>query len=249
MTKLLVGKTAVVTGSNRGIGRSILEVLARNGAAIFACARKPDDAFSEFLARLEREELSNLTPIYFDFSNLNEVREGARTILLKATRIDVIVNNAGVIHTSLFQMTPIEKIREVYEINLFSQIAFTQNLVRKMCQARSGSIINISSSAAIEGNEGRLAYAGSKAAMISSSKVMARELGTFNIRVNAVAPGLTDTDMMRGNHKEDAIANTVARVSLKRIAKPEEIANVVLFLASDLSSYMTGQVLRVDGGM
>ena len=118
-----------------------------------------------------------------------------------------------------------------------------------MIRSSNGSIINISSSAAIEGNEGRTAYAASKAAIISSTKVMAKELALNNVRVNAIAPGLTETDMMIESTPKDAIEDTLRRTCLKRVGRPEEIANVALFLASDLSSYMTGQVLRVDGGM
>jgi 3-oxoacyl-[acyl-carrier protein] reductase len=118
-----------------------------------------------------------------------------------------------------------------------------------MMRQKSGSIINISSSAALEGNEGRTAYASAKAAMITSTKVLAKELAPYNIRVNAVAPGLTQTEMMESSTPEDALKETLNRICMKRVGQPEEIANSVLFLASDLSSYMTSQVLRVDGGM
>ena len=118
-----------------------------------------------------------------------------------------------------------------------------------MMRQKRGSIINISSSAAIEGNEGRTAYAASKAAMICATQVMAKELGRYNIRVNAVAPGLTETDMMRESTKPDALEETLARTCLKRVGDPDEIANAILFLASDLASYVTGQTIRVDGGM
>ena len=137
----------------------------------------------------------------------------------------------------------------IVEINLFSQLFLTQQISRIMSRQKSGSIINVSSSAAIEGNEGRLAYASAKAAMIASTKVMAKELAKFNIRVNAIAPGLTETDMMRNSTTEHSLEKTLERTCMKRVGRPEEIANVVLFLSSDLSSYMTSQVLRVDGGM
>jgi 3-oxoacyl-[acyl-carrier protein] reductase len=114
---------------------------------------------------------------------------------------------------------------------------------------KGGSIINISSSAAIEGNEGRVSYASSKSAVITFGQVISRELGRYNIRVNTIAPGLTETDMMRESTPDDVLKRTLDRVSLHRVAKPEEIADTVLFLSSDLSSYITGQVLRVDGGM
>ena len=126
---------------------------------------------------------------------------------------------------------------------------FTQILVRSMIRQGSGAIVNISSSAAIEGNEGRTGYASSKSSMIASTKVLARELAPYNIRVNAVAPGLTQTEMMASSTPDDALKETLNRICMKRVGRPEEIANSVLFLASDLSSYMTSQVLRVDGGM
>ena len=163
--------------------------------------------------------------------------------------IDVLVNNAGIIFTALFQMTSANKIKEVFDINFFSPMILTQNISRIMARQKSGSIINVSSSTAIEGNEGFTAYAASKAALICSTKVMAKELGAYNIRVNAIAPGLTETDMMRGSTPDNVLANTLQRTCLKRVGRPEEIANAVLFLSCDLSSYMTGQVLRIDGGM
>ena len=146
-------------------------------------------------------------------------------------------------------MTSVAKMKEVFEINYFSQILLTQSITKIMARQKAGSIINISSSAAIEGNEGRMAYASSKAAIIASTKVMAKELAMYNIRVNAIAPGLTETDMMQGSTSKEALENTLQRICMRRIGKPEEIANVALFLSSELSTYMTGQVLRVDGGM
>ena len=192
---------------------------------------------------------SEIIPVYFDFSEIDQIKNGVKSILSSKKNIEVVVNNAGIIFTSLFQMTPIDKMKDIFDINYFSQILFTQLLVRSMIRNGSGSIINISSSAAIEGNEGRSAYAASKAAIIASTKVMAKELASNNVRVNAIAPGLTETDMMIESTTKDAVEDTLKRTCLKRIGRPEEIANVALFLSSDLSSYMTGQVLRVDGGM
>lgn len=246
---LLEGKTAVVTGCNRGIGKSILDVFANNGANIWACIRQPDDRFTEYVLALSKKTGVTINQVYFDFSEIDEIKTGVKTILSKKKAVDVIVNNAGVIFTSLFQMTSIDKMKEIFNINYFSQMLFTQILVRSMVRQGSGAIVNISSSAAIEGNEGRTAYAASKAAIIVSTKVMAKELASNKIRVNAIAPGLTETDMMIESTSEDALDKTLKRTCLKRVGRPEEIANVVLFLSSDLSSYMTGQVLRVDGGM
>ena len=246
---LLEGKTAVITGCNRGIGKSIMDVFANNGANIWACIRKPDEDFIKYISDLSNKAGVIIKPVYFDFSEINQIKTGAKTILSEKGTIDILINNAGVIFTSLFQMTSIEKMKEIFNTNYFSQMLFTQLLVRSMVRQGSGSIVNISSSAAIEGNEGRTAYAASKAAIIVSTKVLAKELASNNIRVNAIAPGLTETDMMIESTPEEALYDTLQRTCMKRVGRPEEIANVALFLSSNLSSYITGQVLRVDGGM
>ena len=190
-----------------------------------------------------------ITPVPFDLADEDEVKEGIKTIRSAKQHVDILVNNAGIIFTALFQMTSVKKMKEVFEINYFSQMLLTQSITKIMTRQKSGSIINISSSAAIEGNEGRMAYASSKAAIIASTKVMAKELAMYNIRVNAIAPGLTETDMMEGSTSKEALEYTLQRICMRRIGKPAEIANVALFLSSELSTYMTGQVLRVDGGM
>ena len=246
---LLKGKTAVLTGCNRGIGKCILEVFAKNGASIWACVRQLDEDFIDFTKGVEDDHEVNITPVPFDLADEEQVKEGIKTIRFAKQPVDILVNNAGVIFTALFQMTPVTKMKEIFEINYFSQILLTQSITKIMARQKVGNIINISSSAAIEGNEGRTAYASSKAAIIASTKVMAKELAMYNIRVNAIAPGLTETDMMQGSTPKEALEYTLQRICMRRIGKPEEIANVALFLSSELSTYMTGQVLRVDGGM
>jgi len=146
-------------------------------------------------------------------------------------------------------MRSVKKLKELFEVNFFSQTIFTQYILKSMIKNKRGSIVYISSSSALDGNEGRSAYSSAKAAMIAQAKVLSREVGIYNIRVNTIAPGLTDTDMMRKNTPEEILNEVTSRISLKRIANPEEIANVALLLSSDLSSYITGQVIRVDGGM
>ena len=246
---LLKGKTAVLTGCNRGIGKSILEVFAKNGASIWACVRQLDEDFINFTKCVEGDHEVNITPVPFDLADEEQVKEGIKTIRSAKQPVDILVNNAGVIFTALFQMTSVAKMKEVFEINYFSQMLLTQSITKIMTRQKCGRIVNISSSAAIEGNEGRTAYASSKAAIIASTKVMAKELAMYNIRVNAIAPGLTETDMMQGSTPKEALEYTLQRICMRRIGKPEEIANVALFLSSELSTYMTGQVLRVDGGM
>ena len=146
-------------------------------------------------------------------------------------------------------MTSMDKMREVFEVNFFSQFLFSQYVVKLMVRQKSGNIVNIVSSAAIDGNPGRSAYGASKAALICLTKVMAAELAEHNIRVNAIAPGITETDMVEQSMSQEIIRETVASTMLKRIGRPIDIANTALFLASDLSSYITGQVIRTDGGL
>ena len=146
-------------------------------------------------------------------------------------------------------MTSIKKLKEVFEINFFSQTIFTQYILKSMIKNKNGNIIYISSTSGIDGNEGRSAYSSAKAAMIAQAKALSKEVGVHNIKVNAIAPGLTDNDMMKQNTKEQIIKEVTSRTSFKRVGRPEEIANAVLMLSSELSSFITGQVIRVDGGM
>jgi len=246
---LLKDKVAVVTGCNRGIGKEIVRVFAENGANIWACVRKENQSFTEYVHNLEQKYSVNINPVYFDLGDEKQIKAGVKIISNSKQPVNILVNNAAIIFTALFQMTSMKKLKEMFEINYFSQMLLTQYISRMMMRQKSGSIINISSSAAIEGNEGRTGYASAKASMIASTKVLARELSPYNIRVNAVAPGLTLTAMMENSTAEDALKETLNRICMRRVGQPEEIANSVLFLASDLSSYITSQVLRVDGGM
>jgi len=246
---LLKNKTAVVTGCNRGIGKKILEVFSANGATVFACVRNIDEEFKSFLNELKQKFNNKIIPIQFDLNDEKKIKEAANSILTSNKSIDILVNNAATIHTSIFQMTPAKKLKELFEVNFFSQTIFTQYILKSMIKNKRGSIVYISSSSALDGNEGRSAYSSAKAAMIAQAKVLSRELGVHNIRVNSIAPGLTNTDMMKKNHKEKIVSEMVSRISLRRIANPEEIANVVLLLSSNLTSYITGQVIRVDGGI
>ena len=246
---LLKNKNAVITGCNRGIGKKILEIFSSNGATIFACVRELNNEFKTYIQKLEKKNGNKIIPIKIDLNDENQVKEGAKKILFSKKPIDILINNAGIVHTALFQMTSIKKIKEIFEINFFSQSTLTQFILKSMIKNKRGAITFISSSSAIDGNEGRSAYSASKSALISQSKTLSKELGVYNIRVNVIAPGLTNTDMMKLNTSKETIDEVISKVSLKRIANPEEIANTALFLSSELSSYITGQVIRVDGGM
>ena len=244
-------KTVVVTGCNRGIGRAIFELFHKRKINVWACARKKSQEFSDFIKDLKNadDKEAFIKDIYFDFDNMEDVKKAAQKIILSGDKIDGLVNNAGTIHTAPFQMTTIETFKKVFNTNFFSQLYFTQYILKNMVKNKRGSIVNISSTAAFNGVEGRSAYSSSKAALLSVTRVMASELAKFNIRVNAIAPGLTNTDMLTKNHSKEIIEETLNKIPAKRVAEPSEIAKVALFLISDNSSYITGQTLRVDGGM
>ena len=246
---LLKNHTSVITGCNKGIGKSILEIFSANGSDIFACVRRIDDEFKNIIKSIEKNNQNNIYPIEIDLSNEESVKAGCKTILSNAKQIDNLVNNAGSISTSIFQMTSQKNYKELFEINFHSQILMTQYLIKEMIKRKKGSIIFISSSAAQDGNEGRSAYVSTKAAINAQSKVLAREMARLNIRVNNIAPGLTNTDMMRKNTPKTVVDNVIKNIPIGRMAEPVDIANVALFLASDLSSYITGQTIRVSGGM
>lgn len=246
---LLKNKTAFVTGTNRGIGKAILMKFAENGANVFAHARRQSEDFERFCEALGSRWDVSIVPVYFDITNHEEMYQGIGQIRSEIKEIDILVNNIGVVQSaSLFQMTAIEAVREEMEINFIAQMELTQYISRFMLRRKRGSIINMTSCAGIDGNTGMLPYVSSKAAMIGATKRLAIELGKEGIRVNAVAPGLTDTDM--GNQmKEELEQETICRQIFKRKARPSEIADAVVFLASDMSGFITGQILRVDGGM
>tara|TARA_Y100000590_G_scaffold470645_1_gene667337 strand:- start:7216 stop:7959 length:744 start_codon:yes stop_codon:yes gene_type:complete len=246
---ILKNKNAVVTGCNKGIGKKILETFSANGASIFACVRTLDDKFKTYVEELSKKDKSEIIPIELDLNKEEHIKAAANKISSSKKDIDILVNNAATIHTALFQMTSVKKLKEIFETNLFSQTNFTQYILKSMIKNKKGSIVYISSSSALDGNEGRSAYSSTKSALIAQAKVLSREMGSFNIRVNSIAPGLTDTDMMNQNTPKEIIQDVISRISLKRIARPNEVANVALFLSSDLASYVTGQVIRVDGGM
>ena len=246
--RLLEGKNAIVTGCARGIGKSIVEVLACHGANIWACARSESIEFEKFLVNLSNEHCVKIKPIYFDLVNREEMKGALKNIMSEKQNVDILVNNAGITYNSLYQMSTENKIEEVMNINFTSPFIFTQYIIKLMLKNNYGSIVNISSSAAIDGNAGRAVYGASKAALMCATKALAAELADKGIRANVIAPGITETDMLE-SMTEDVVRETVMSTDLKRLGIPNDIANAVLYLASDLSSYITGQVLRVDGGM
>ena len=246
---MLRNKNAIITGARRGIGRATVEVFAANGANIWACARKQNDEFEANRRALSDKYKVSIWPVYFDVTNEYEMKTAVQGIRKQKLNVDVLVNIAGIADESTsFQMTSIEKMKHVLDVNLFAVTLLTQYISRIMVRQNAGSIINIASVAGFDGTPAQYEYAASKAAIIGATKNLAREFADYNIRVNAVAPGMIETDM--GAQIEEKLKQEIlSKVIMKRMGKPEEIANVIAFLASDLSSYMTGQIIRVDGGM
>ncbi|MBQ7587984.1 MAG: SDR family oxidoreductase [Lachnospiraceae bacterium] len=253
---LLKGKTAVITGCNRGIGKAILEDFAGNGANVFAVVRKESDEFNSYIQELtvKHENRIKVYPVFMDLSNEEEIKAGAKSILGMKDEdgnkipVDILVNNAGISNPlNSLALTKMETVREAFDVNFFGPMLLTQLIARGMMRNKRGSIVFISSSAAYDGGA-NVEYSASKAAIIGEVKRLAVEYGPYNIRVNAVAPGLTATDMGNSMNEEDEKIALSMNI-MKRKGRPEEIADAVTFLASDMSSFMTAQVLRVDGGL
>ena len=245
---MLEGKNAIITGCVKGIGHKIMETFATSGANVWACARKPSDEFEKDTKDLSDRFGVIVKPVYFDLANNEEMKIAIKQIMADKRDVDVLVNNAGITYNALFQMSTSDKINEVMTVNFIAPVMFTQYIVKLMLRKKRGSIINISSTAALDGNSGRSIYGASKAALICATKSLSRELGNYGIRANIIAPGITRTDML-SSMTEEVILQTINETDLKRGGETEDIANVALFLASDMSSYITGQVIRVDGGM
>ncbi len=246
---MINNKTAIITGASSGIGKAIVEVFSKNGANIWACARTKTKELEEFNDKLSKENSVTIKNLYFDFNNETSIKEAFEIIRKSKEQIDILVNVAGIVFNANFLMTKREDCEKIFSVNYFAQMQWTQYVLKLMLKQKKGSIVNIASTGAIDGNMGRFAYNSSKAALIAATKTMAQELGTVGIRINAIAPGLVDTRMARENTPETVLKERIQNTCLKRIGQAEEIANTAMFLASDLSSYITGQTLRVDGGM
>ena len=244
---MLKGKKALVTGSSRGIGRKIVEVFLANGAEVWGLCSKPSAAKVE-LEAMASEKGTAFHEICANVGDAEQLSEVVKAALAEAGNFDILVNNAGITRDGLSFRMKMEDWQNVLNVNLTGTFVITQIVSNAMLKARSGSIINMSSIVGVHGGAGQVNYSASKAGLIGYSKSLAKEVGARGIRVNCIAPGFIETDMT-AVLKEDYVKAMLDTVPMKRGGKPEDIANVALFLASDMASYVTGQVIGVDGGM
>jgi len=243
----LSGRVALVTGSSRGIGRAIAHRLAGAGAHVVLHGSRRSAALAEVEAEIGAAG-GACSVIAADLGEIDEVKRLIKESFAVGKRLDILVNNAGVLSEGVIGMTPDDQIRHTLRINLESALAAMQIAARLMMRTKSGSIVNLGSIMGMRGAPGVMAYAASKAGLVGATLAAAKELAPNGIRVNAVAPGFIATDMTRGL-AEEILAKRLAGIGMQRAGEPSEVADAVLFLASDLSRYVTGQIIGVDGGM
>ena len=245
--KLLEGNTAIITGGSRGIGKGIVEVFVHHGCNVAFTYNSSAAPAEELAAELSKSGVK-VKAYKSNAASFDESQELASAVLEDFEGIDILINNAGITKDNLLMRMSEDDFDNVIEVNLKSVFNMTKAVQRTMLKQRKGSIINMSSIVGVKGNAGQTNYAASKAGIIGFSKSVALELGSRNIRCNAVAPGFIETEMT-GKLDEATVQSWRDGIPLKRGGTPEDIANTCLFLASDLSAYVTGQVLNVDGGM
>ena len=243
---MLDGKVCLITGTSRGIGAKTVERFAEEGAVVYANARTVGciDASCDDLSARNN---TTVKPLYFDVRDESASKKMVLQIKREQGRIDVLVNNAGIMKDALIGMIPRSLMQEIYETNVFGVMNMMQLVTKVMMFQKSGSIINLSSIVGIEGNAGQLVYSATKGAVVAMTKTASKELAEKGIRVNAVAPGMIDTDMFR-SIGEEKINEHLSHIRMGRLGSAEEVADVILFLASDLSRYVTGEIVGVDGG-
>ena len=242
---LLDGKVCLVTGASRGIGAATVSRFAREGAVVYANARTPKN-LDDLCIELSEKYNTTVKALYFDVRDEAVAKKAVLQIRKETGRLDVLVNNAGVMKDALIGMISKDLMQEIYDTNVFGVMNMIQLASKVMMFQKSGSIINLSSIVGLKGNPGQLVYSATKGAVTAMTKTAAKELASQGIRVNAVAPGMIDTDMFRsiGNEK---MQEHIANIRMGRLGTPEEVADAILFLASDLSGYITGEILGVNG--
>ncbi|MBR0487649.1 MAG: 3-oxoacyl-[Treponema sp.] len=244
---LLLNKKALVTGSSRGIGRGIVEMFIKNGCEVWGLCSKPSSAKDE-LEKLASENNTKFHEICADVGNAEQVTSVVKAALTEAVGFDVLVNNAGITRDGLSFRMKLDDWNDVLRVNLTSSFLICQIVSNDMIRRKSGSIINMSSIVGLHGQGGQVNYAASKGGLIAYSKALSKEVGSRGVRVNCIAPGFIETDMT-AVLKPELQQAMIDSVPLKRAGTTEDVAGAALFLASDLSKYITGQVIGVDGGL
>jgi 3-oxoacyl-[acyl-carrier protein] reductase len=243
---MLQNKIVLITGAAKGIGRAIAELFANEGARLVLTGRNVE-ALETLTATLLPHADGHL--VYtMDVREIDSIRQVFEALSAQKIYIDCIVNNAGIMKDATLQMVKPELIRDIYETNVYGTILPTQYALKSFLRKRGGSVINMTSIIGTNGNLGQTIYGSSKTAIIGFTKSLSKELASLNVRVNAIAPGFIDTDMTK-NMDPKFYEKNLQTIGMRRIGKPEDVAKVALFLASDLSAYVTGQVIGVDGGM
>ena len=245
--KLLNGKTAIITGGSRGIGKGIAEVFAAHGANVAFTYSSSVASAQELEKHLETLGVK-AKGYQSNAANFDEAQKLVEDVLADFGSVDILINNAGITKDNLLMRMSEADFDKVIDVNLKSVFNMTKAIQKTFLKQRSGSIINMSSVVGVKGNAGQANYAASKAGVIGFTKSVALELGSRNIRCNAIAPGFIETEMT-ANLNEDTVAGWRQSIPLKRGGTTEDVANACLFFASDMSAYVTGQVMNVDGGM
>lgn len=245
---MLNGKNAIITGAGSGIGFAILNIFAENGANVWAFIHKQNPELEEQYKQISQNNNVWIKPIEFDLMDEESVKKSVKQVIAEGEKIDILVNCAGIVNAKTLGMTSLEEMRQSMSANFFMPSLFMQLVSRKMMRQKDGNIINIISKSAAEYRAGAYAYGSSKMALLWGTKAAAKELSQYGIRVNGVAPGLTKTKLGTGRQSEDGVERYVSSNNIKRPAKPDEIANTVFYLASDMSSYVSGQIINCDGG-
>lgn len=245
--KLLAGKNAIITGASRGIGKSIAEVFAEQGANVAFTYNSSVEAAEKLAAELSQSGVK-VKAYRSNAADFEQAQQLVEEVLKEFSSIDILVNNAGITKDNLLMRMSEEDFDKVIDVNLKSVFNMTKAVQRTMLKQRQGSIINMASVVGVKGNAGQSNYAASKAGIIGFSKSIALELGSRNIRTNVIAPGFIETEMT-AQLDEKTVEGWRSNIPLKRGGQPKDVADACVFLASDMSSYITGQVMNVDGGM
>lgn len=245
---MLEGKCAVITGGTRGIGKAAARLFLLNKASVAVIATKDSEEARNALKEIDPDGSGKLFFYACDISDPEAVEETAKKITADLGKVDILVNNAGITRDNILPGLSREDIDSVIDINLKGTMYVTKAFIRGMVRQKSGSIINMSSVVGLMGNKGQTNYAASKAGIIGFTKAVAREYGRKNIRCNAIAPGFIETRMTDALNEEQR-SEIIKTLAIERLGKPQDVAELALFLASDRSSYITGEVIKVDGGM